>query len=380
MIVDYPTTLAMIAYHISDSYSSTFGTSRWNFYTAGHDPKYVPDIRFDGLGDNLPPDYYPPDTSLWRGQYLARQPVTTDTTIELSARQITDKNFEATAHVCIEAGGASKTMRIWMAWLQDIPNAAYYPHNNTCRGGLTLGDVTVDPGSCQDTTAAFAFDNNSWTHLPDVQLVGWAQAPLATHPAEVYQATKLHWPDMTPAFTYAPDVAFATEPVQFTDATAGTVVPTAWEWDFGDGGTSTEQNPLHTFATMGTYAVTLRVTGGGWSITGTQNVEIHDTLPPTPAFLFSPPCPDVGQTVYFLDATTGYPTSWAWDFSDGGTSTDQSPNHAFAASGLYTVTLAATNQWGTNTTDLVVEVGDADAIFSDGYEGNTLAEWSSSVP
>ena len=51
----------------------------------------------------------------------------------------------------------------------------------------------------------------------------------------------------------------ASLPVQFTDASLGDV--TGWSWEFGDGGTSTVENPSHTYHTRGTYTVTLTVTG-----------------------------------------------------------------------------------------------------------------------
>jgi PKD repeat protein len=46
---------------------------------------------------------------------------------------------------------------------------------------------------------------------------------------------------------------------------------TAWSWTFGDGGTSTAQNPTHTYATVGKYAVSLQVTGSGSD--GTSSVS-----------------------------------------------------------------------------------------------------------
>ena len=51
--------------------------------------------------------------------------------------------------------------------------------------------------------------------------------------------------------------------VAFTDSSSGTV--TGWSWDFGDGSTSTEQNPTHTYARPGKYSVSLTVTGNSGS-------------------------------------------------------------------------------------------------------------------
>ena len=48
--------------------------------------------------------------------------------------------------------------------------------------------------------------------------------------------------------------------VAFTDESLGTAKATAWKWDFGDGSTSTDQNPIHTFAKPGNYVTILDVT------------------------------------------------------------------------------------------------------------------------
>ncbi len=60
-------------------------------------------------------------------------------------------------------------------------------------------------------------------------------------------------------FTGTPTAGIAPLPVQFTDRSVGGA--TAWAWDFGDGTTSTEQNPAHTYAGHGTYTVALTVAG-----------------------------------------------------------------------------------------------------------------------
>lgn len=54
-------------------------------------------------------------------------------------------------------------------------------------------------------------------------------------------------------------------PVQFTEFSNGAIV--SWLWDFGDGTTSSERNPVHVFAEPGTYDVTLTVSDGGTTVT-----------------------------------------------------------------------------------------------------------------
>ncbi len=60
----------------------------------------------------------------------------------------------------------------------------------------------------------------------------------------------------------------------------------------------------------------------------------------------------------FTDISTNYPSSWAWDFGDGNTSTDQNPGHTFAQDGVYDVSLTVTNEQGEYTETKSIPVGD----------------------
>lgn len=70
---------------------------------------------------------------------------------------------------------------------------------------------------------------------------------------------------------------------------------------------------------------------------------------PTASFTATPTSGTVPLDVAFTDTSTGSPTSWSWEFGDGGTSTERNPAHRYAAAGAYTVTLRATNAGGTGT-------------------------------
>ncbi len=72
-------------------------------------------------------------------------------------------------------------------------------------------------------------------------------------------------------FTYFSATPKAGQRVQFTDTSTGS--PTSWSWDFGDGGTSNVQNPVHTFS-KGTFAVSLTASNAGGSSTRTQTVDV----------------------------------------------------------------------------------------------------------
>ncbi|MCK5941744.1 MAG: PKD domain-containing protein, partial [Planctomycetes bacterium] len=135
--------------------------------------------------------------------------------------------------------------------------------------------------------------------------------------------------------------------VQFTDASTG--VPTTWAWDFGDGNTSTEQNPSHTYATAGSYTVQLTASNATTTNTVTKTNFITAIGTPTPDFTATPSSGPASLAVTFTDTSTGDPTSWAWDFGDGNTSTTQSPSHTYTTPGIYTVALTASNVAGSAT-------------------------------
>ncbi|MFT3825487.1 MAG: PKD domain-containing protein [Chitinophagaceae bacterium] len=125
-----------------------------------------------------------------------------------------------------------------------------------------------------------------------------------------------------------------------------------WNWDFGDGSSSTLQNPSHTYTAEGSYNVTLTITdktGCQNSITQTSIVRI---IKPTISFANVPAKLCEGNTftpVVNVDAIDGIQT-WSWDFGDGFTSTAANPSHAYAATGNYTLTLTITTVGGCTET------------------------------
>jgi len=135
--------------------------------------------------------------------------------------------------------------------------------------------------------------------------------------------------------------------VQFTDKSAG--APTSWKWDFGDGATSTDQNPKHQYTTLGTYTVALTATNTDGSDTTSKVNMIVTTLAPAAEFGADRQVGKAPFIVQFTDLSKGNPTKWAWEFGDGTSSSEQNPRHIYMKEGAYDVSLTATNQYGSDT-------------------------------
>ena len=137
----------------------------------------------------------------------------------------------------------------------------------------------------------------------------------------------------------------------FTD---GSTDAFAWEWDFGDGNTSTQQSPAHTYAGPGYYDICLIA----------SNICSADTMCMDSVLVCVDPVADFSFTIdssgnaSFTDLSSGFGTgAYAWDFGDGTTSTDQNPTHVYTTDGNFVVCLVFTDDCGSNTYCDTLNVG-----------------------
>lgn len=147
-----------------------------------------------------------------------------------------------------------------------------------------------------------------------------------------------------------PDVSFRAEPasgtqpleVSFYDESLSESEITAWTWEFGDGRTSAEKNPVITYTQPGEYDVTLQVKDADGRIQTklvSSSVQVGEDVSPLVNFSVQ----TRGLLAHFTDQTLtpGAPLdSWVWDFGDGTTpETIQNPYHVYEQAGNYDVTL-----------------------------------------
>ena len=148
-------------------------------------------------------------------------------------------------------------------------------------------------------------------------------------------------------FTLDPSTGCLPVTVDFSDASSGSI--DSWLWDFGDGGTSAEQNPTHEYTASGAFDVTLIVTNVGGADTLTVAGAVSVGLPPVAAFVLSDTLGVAPLNVVFSDESTGSIDTWFWDFGDGATATVSDPQHEYTAPGIYTVSLIVANECGADT-------------------------------
>lgn len=158
--------------------------------------------------------------------------------------------------------------------------------------------------------------------------------------------------------SFRADVTQGPAPLQVTFedlSSSSDSVINSWFWTFGDGQSSDQQNPIHTYEAEGSYTVTLRVGDGVKADEETRFDFVfvgEGQSNPSAAFQAVPSTGNAPLAVRFLDRSTPGSTpinSRLWDFGDGGTSTEQDPVHVYTRAGTYNVSLTVSNATGTDS-------------------------------
>lgn len=115
---------------------------------------------------------------------------------------------------------------------------------------------------------------------------------------------------------------------------------TSYEWDFGDGNISTDENPTHAYSVEGTYTVILNATGKGGENSTSKILTV--VIPPEASFSLTKDTFYVDEIIKFTNSSKNA-TTYSWNFGDNNSSAETSPTHSFSSKGVYNVILTASN-------------------------------------
>lgn len=173
-------------------------------------------------------------------------------------------------------------------------------------------------------------------------------------------------------FTAQPGIGCVPVSVQFTDQSSSGSAITSRIWNFGDGNTSSQQNPINNYTFSGNYTVSLSISDAN-GCNGTASVPNMVQVVPQPQAIFSSPdtlaCAAPHTVNFSNTSSTGPNSTYTWDFGDGNTSSAANPTHTYTSDGNYTVSLIVSDPAGCSDTLAMgnfVQIGGPVAAFSSG--------------
>ena len=178
-----PDTFAVVEYHVSDGYATQWGNQRATFYGGIADG--VPWFAYDGLWDAWPINTY-------ASKLAQRAAVSTPVTMEVTCNKLSGNTHRITLHVCLEAGAAATTMRLYAVVAEDHYPASPTYCRNTFRAATAVLDITLQPGECYTDVREIDMDP-TWDP-ENLRIIAWAQTPATQYPALVFQACQTSGP------------------------------------------------------------------------------------------------------------------------------------------------------------------------------------------
>ncbi len=272
--------------------------------------------------------------------------------------------------VVTDANGCSDSIT-YPIHIVETPGIAIQAVNDECYDGINGGNVynfsyTVLPGDMQIASTSWDFGDGAKSNLVNPThkylFPGTYHVQVCVTDAfgcVVCDTIDLHIWDGPIANGGANDPICAGAAVHFTDySIPGDAAINAWMWNFGDGGTSALQNPLHTYPIAGIYYVTLVVTdANGCQDEVTGSVLIYEISPAINADKLSV-CPY--ETITFTD--NSQPTQLIgnvdWTFGDGSNASGHQVTHSYTHSGVFQVTAVISDTLNScqETTNIQVSV------------------------
>lgn len=274
-----------------------------------------------------------------------------------------DGDYDVTLIVTSDNGCTdtiTKNINVW-----PLPMVDFSP-TTVCLNDFTrfIDQSNVSSGS--NVAWNWDFDDNSGSTI---------QSPIHTYTSEgVYQVqlivttdkgcvdsiTKAVTVHPLPEIDFSADITEGCTPVivNFTNnsfITSGNIV--SWFWNFGNAGTSTQENPTNisfinpSQAAVATFGVSLTATSNEGCVSKDSVVNMITSYPkPLASFTYDPIDTDIYSSEITFTDNSIIPSQWLWEFGDGSTSMIQNPIHEYADSGLYYVTLYIENVYGCKDT------------------------------
>ncbi len=249
--------------------------------------------------------------------------------------------------------------------VQSTSIAFYSGDERTAQFEILVGPTADDLRQMYSGTSSgntLEFETFDFADVPArfVRIVGYGNSENAWNSlTEVAVQTGGDINDLPPHISFdAPDEGFINNALEFDasasfDPDGGEL---AFDWDFGDGNTASDVSPSHTYTVAGDFIVTLTVTDDeGDSDQATYTLAIDDGLePPVPALL-APSSAQVDTSVEFsatssFDPDGGEIATYTWDFGDGTSSAEASPQKVYSTTGTFTVSLSVTDNEGETST------------------------------
>ena len=204
-------------------------------------------------------------------------------------------------------------------------------------GGLITYEWQLDGLSVgTDTDLSIAFNTGGTKELKLIASIPGCTVEVAKSLVDIKEGA-------IPSFTF--DDPCVGDLVQFTNSSTGTI--TNYNWDFGNGFTSTLENPQIEYTSSGEFTITLELTNTDGCITNdSRAITVH----PNPTVDFTNELSCENLETQFTDMsliTVDNFDSWAWDFGDGSSNIlEQNPAHVFETDGSYDVKLVTTSSFG----------------------------------
>ncbi len=230
------------------------------------------------------------------------------------------------------------------------PVYQYFPKSTVVLDNQTNDGMFDFEWDFDDGTASSEVEPGSYTYAH------WGEYDIRLKASNAYCADSVeHWLKIFPPLPVAdftPDVDSGCMPLTVT-MTNHSLYGESYFWEFDDGTTSTEFEPVHVFEESGIYQVKLSVTGEGGMAFDFRDIEVF--ILPEPDFHVEPRLVMLPDDLAKGFNSTKYGASYLWDFGDGTTYTDEETSHLYTALGIYDVSLTAWTEHGCEATLLIPE-------------------------